>query len=173
MWKKMSAPTVPVSVNAEAGLGTLRVLLAELDRLTLDYQRRYESVQSKAALLVTGSAVVAGLVAGSPAAVTVAVIAASIGATVLGVIAMWPVRIPSVAARGLRDVLAPTGGTPIDERLAILHVYDVRMRNLALSEARLKSRAMTLRSGFVLLASALLPMLFDGILAIICTAGSD
>jgi len=144
----------------------LLIAYAELDRLTLDFERRYAAVQSKAALLVTGAAVLAGLTLGRSPLSSLGVLLPALAAAVLGTLTLWPRVTPNMSAAGVRSSLLPPHGPLPSEHEARLSLYDTRAALLEEREERLKRIAPLLRAGFVLLSASLLPVLIEAIVLI-------
>jgi len=146
--------------NAEFG-PLLRIATAELDRLTLDYGRRFDSVQGKASLLVTGAAVVAGLAANRGPVVVVSVVGPAVAAMILGVLAMWPTVQRGLDGTGVRNLLLPAKPPLPSESMALLSLYDYRNKALIGAEKRLRRMGQLLRAGFIALAVSVLPLIVE------------
>ena|GEM_PF-2668107 len=139
----------------------LRIAMAELDRLTLDYGRRFDSVQGKASLLVTGAAVVAGLAANKGPVVVVSVVGPAMAAMILGVLAMWPTVQQGLDGTGVRNLLLPAKPPLPSEAAALLSLYDYRNRALSGAEKRLRRMGQLLRAGFIALAMSVVPLIVE------------
>ncbi|MCB2411533.1 hypothetical protein LGT39_01550 [Demequina sp. TTPB684] len=147
-------------------LPNLKIAYSELDRLTLYYERRFDAVQSKAALLVTGAAVLAGLTIGRAPLTSMGVLLPALAAAVLGTLTLWPRVKPNMSAPAVRAALLPPNGPLPSEREALLSVYDTRAALLEEREESLKRIAPLLRSGFVLLSVSLVPIIIEAIVLI-------
>lgn len=144
-------------------LPNLRIVLGELDRQTLYYERRFDSIQSKAALLVTGAAVLAGLGVSRNALVTLGVVGPALAAAVLGTLVLWPRGAPGLSAKGVRASLLPVSAVLPSEQSALFKLIDTRAHILDQDEERLKRMAPRLRGGFVLLGVSLVPLILEAL----------
>ncbi|MFG0252744.1 MAG: hypothetical protein ACF8NJ_07730 [Phycisphaerales bacterium JB038] len=137
------------------------MLFQELDRASDDYTRRVASLQNKAALVVTGSAILAGIAATASPVTALATTALAALASATGVFLMLPKKSLAVSPTKLREVwlAGPPSSSTADE--ARLQLFDTRADLLAQAEAKLPARARLLTLAFFALALAILPLLLE------------
>lgn len=153
------------SMESASYLPTLRVIYAELDRFSTGHRARLDSLQSRAALLVTGSAVLAGIAIDTPAITAFfTVILAGAGAA-LGIFALWPRSLNEVWPSTLRE--SALGGTdgPKSEIDALRELYDTRAHFAEEHESQLRRMARFLKAGFVALGLAITPLALQALAA--------
>jgi len=150
--------------NNEADyLPTLRVIFAELDRVTLGHRTRFDSLQSKAALLVTGSAVLAGIALDAAGVTALLTTSFAGAAAALGVTVMWPKPKDEISPTKLRNSFLGGQEGPKSETEALLELYDTRASLNSGDEDRLERVSKILKAGFASLGLAILPLALQAV----------
>jgi hypothetical protein len=128
----------------------LRLMQAEVDAQLDSYDRRLQSMDTRAGLLVAAAGIAASLAAARVGNgwMTIA-IAMLLASAIFGVVALWPGRAQSLSRDGIRtEVYGRT------EAGALLWLFDMKNAILTHNEARIVRKARLFQAGAVLFAAA-------------------